>query len=46
METQRVTHTQADAGNGHAAALRSDGTIAAWGYNIHGQCNVAFVFLE
>jgi VCBS repeat-containing protein len=28
------------AGNDHAIALRSDGTVVAWGYNAAGQCNV------
>jgi alpha-tubulin suppressor-like RCC1 family protein len=28
------------AGYGHSLALRSDGSLAAWGYNNWGQCNV------
>jgi hypothetical protein len=28
------------AGNGHCIALRSDGSLAGWGYNVHNECNV------
>jgi alpha-tubulin suppressor-like RCC1 family protein len=31
---------QVAAGNGFAAALRSDGTVYVWGDNTYGQCNV------
>lgn len=35
-----TNYVQIAAGNAHALALRSDGSIAAWGNNASGQCNV------
>jgi Regulator of chromosome condensation (RCC1) repeat len=34
------TYLQVSAGAVHTLALRNDGTIAAWGDNVHGQCDV------
>ena len=31
---------QVAAGHGHTLACRGDGSIVAWGDNLHGQCNV------
>ena len=31
---------QISSGNFHTAALLADGSVACWGYNYHGQCDV------
>ena len=35
-----LTYVQVAAGTSHSLACRSDGSIAAWGFNGDGQCNV------
>jgi alpha-tubulin suppressor-like RCC1 family protein len=38
--SRKVNVTQIAAGSGHTVALKSDGTVAAWGHNGSGQVNV------
>jgi alpha-tubulin suppressor-like RCC1 family protein len=35
-----LAYTKIAAGGGHAVALRSDGSLAAWGFNADGECDV------
>lgn len=35
-----VFFTSVEAGDAHLIALRSDGTVVAWGNNTYGQCNI------
>ena len=37
---QQDRHLKSD-GRHHSLALRSDGTVVAWGYNMYGQCNIS-----
>lgn len=40
VETASAAGKRIEAGDCHSLALKSDGTVVAWGWNYYGQCNV------